>query len=353
MLRPIFSTAAAVASLAATTAAQETPQAETVLGGLNNPCGVAVQPGTYHVFVSNSGAGQVLRVDADALLSAGEGDEAAGAASAVISGFGKDVYGKGPMYDIGPLGLVFLDQNTLVVGGGDKPDGEELLRAYTIPAAGESLEASDTKWVTGPIGPGDASPKGEGNFYGLAADRGAVYVTCNGDDTKGWVSRAKLRGSGVGPLEPFIATKVAVSVDAPVGITIGPEGEVVIGQMGEITVPGDSLLSFYGAASGELLRSNETGLFDITDLKYGPEDDDGNRRLYALDFAWMDTSEGGLYRLDEAGEDGVEATKIMALDKPAAMAFAPDGSLYVAVFGTAEEGDDKPSGSLLKITGDL
>lgn len=62
---------------------------ETVVGGLTNPCGVAVQPETGVVFISDSGAGRVVRV-------------VDGKLEAVITGFPKDVYGKGPMYDIGP-----------------------------------------------------------------------------------------------------------------------------------------------------------------------------------------------------------------------------------------------------------
>ncbi len=78
---------------------------ETVVGGLTNPCGVAVQPETGVVFISDSGAGRVVRV-------------VDGKLEPVITGIPKDVYGKGPMYDIGPLGLVFLDKTTLAVGDG-------------------------------------------------------------------------------------------------------------------------------------------------------------------------------------------------------------------------------------------
>ena len=35
------------------------------------------------------------------------------------------------------------------------------------------------------IGPGDASVRGEGNFYGIAVSDSAIYVSSNGDDTKG------------------------------------------------------------------------------------------------------------------------------------------------------------------------
>ena len=64
----------------------------TVVDGLDNPAGIAIQPETGHVFVSDSGASRIIRV-------------VDGKAQAVITDFPVDVYGKGPMYNIGPLGL--------------------------------------------------------------------------------------------------------------------------------------------------------------------------------------------------------------------------------------------------------
>lgn len=313
-----------------------------VLTGLYNPCGVAVQPGTGDVFVSDSGALKVVR------CAGGK----KGAAKAVITGFPQDIYGKGPMYDIGPLGLVFLDRDTLAVGGGGNKDGDELLRIYTVPPKGDSIKADDMKYKLGPLGPSDDTLKGEGNFYGVAATKNAIYITCNGDDTKGWVSRVELNNGTPGDLKPYIKTKVAVEVDAPVGVTISPDGKLMIGQMGEMNVPNDSLLSTYDPATGKLLDNVESGLFDIAGLAYSPK----TGKLYAVDFAWMDDSKGGLFELQtwkDGDETQVKATKITSLDKPTALAFAPDGTLYVTQFGTAKEGSDKKPGSLVKITGDL
>ncbi len=312
---------------------------EEVVSGLSNPCGIAVQPGTGHVFVSDSAASRVVRFDP---ANPGELDE-------VVTGFPKDIYGKGPIYDIGPLGLKFLDQNTLAVGGGGLKDGQEIVRFYTVPEWGNSITADDMKASAGPVGPGDESVIGEGNFYALAVSPNAIFVTSNGDDTKGWVHKIDLQDNQPGDLQPFIKTKEATNVDAPVGITFH-ENYVVVGQMGEITVPEDSLLTFYGPRTGRMLANFETGLFDICDLAYSPS----NERLYAVDFAWMDTAQGGLFRLDQSSEDGqqtVNSVKVAGLDKPTSLAFAPDGTLYVTIIGTAEN-DEKP-GKVLKFSGDL
>jgi len=320
--------------LMATGPAWAEPKVETVAGGLNNPSGLAIQPETGQVFVADSGAGRVIRV-------------VDGKAEDVIVGFPQDVYGKGPMYNIGPLGLAFLGQDTLVVGGGGKPDGEELLRVYKVPeAGGEPLKAEDMV-ASFSLPALDGAP-GEGNFYALAVNDDAIYVTCNGDDTKGWVSRAVRDGEGaVTGFERWLATKEATQVDAPVAATLSPRGELVVGQGGEVNIPRDSLLTFYSAKDGKMLLNLETDLFDITGLAYGP---DG--QLYATDFAWMAPGDGGLYQLiatNEDGEQGCEAKLITGLDKPSALAFGKDGELYVTVFGTAAEGSDEHPGKLVKI----
>lgn len=316
------------------------PKSSVLLDGLDNPCGVAVQPGTGMVFVSDSAAGRIVRVSAKTKKS-----------EPVITGFPQDIYGKGPKFNIGPLGLAFLDENTLVVGGGGLVDGMEVVQVYEVPPAGKSLTQDKTKYQLGPIGPGEQSPKGEGNFYALAVGKEGIYVTCNGDDTKGWVAKIELKDGVPTNMAPFIATKVATNVDAPVGITMDKEGRIIVGQMGEINVPGDSLVTAYDAQTGKMLANATTGLNDIAGLAISPK----SNKLYAVDYAW-NTANGGLYRLDvEHAEKEIKVTavKIMALDKPSALAFGPDGGLFVTTFGSAKEGSKTKPGQLLMITGDL
>jgi DNA-binding beta-propeller fold protein YncE len=310
---------------------------EEVVGGLSNPCGIAIQPGTGHVFVSDSARGRVCRV-------------VDGKLQDVITGSPKDVFGKGPFYDIGPLGLAFLDENTLVVGDGGYKDGEEFVRVYTVPEPGKTLDfENDVQQKLGPLAPED-DILGEGNLYAIAVGESAIYITCNGDDTKGWVARCERNGTKLGKLERWLPTKELVEVDAPVGITMSPRGEIVVGQFGENNLPKDSLLTFYSAKTGQMILNLETELYDITAVAYSPK----TGLLYATDFAWMAPDEGGLFRLDAAqgaeGQQAVKETKIAKLEKPTAMAFAPDGTLYITVIGPKGDEDNAPTeGKLLKI----
>lgn len=307
---------------------------EEVVGGLSNPCGVAIQPGTGQVYIADSANGRVCRVNNGKLED-------------VVTGSPKDVYGKGPFYDIGPLGLAFTaDGKSLIVGDGGYKDGFECIRVFTVPEAGKPA-LNYEKDASQKIGPLAASGEtiGEGNLYALALTPTALYVTCNGDDTKGWVAKAEVNGTKLGKLERWLPTKEMVDVDAPVGITINKQGDIVVGQCGEVNKPEDSLLSFYSAKTGKLTLNLETKLYDITGLAYSPT----TGLLYATDFAWMKPDAGGLFRLDQSSS-GVKAVKIASLDKPTALAFAPDGTLYVTVVGPKGESENAPkNGKLLKI----
>jgi sugar lactone lactonase YvrE len=347
MFSRIFLGAALVAAMSVFAQAEDL-KPQPVLVGLLNPSGLAMQPGTDHLMVSDSGAGRIFGFSTDDWH-----------ADKVIIKFDIDKYGKGPIYDIGPLGLAFVGKR-LVVGGGDQVDGKEVVYFFDLPPHGKTIEAKDAAFKTNPIKEGHKdSPKGEGNFYAIAHTNDAIYVTSNGDDTKGWVLKADIGKDGKpGELTPFIATKTKVEVDAPIAIVVDEHGHLVIGQGGEVNVAGDSLLTIYDAKSGELIAKAKTGLNDITGLAYGPK----SKKLYAIDFSWVDPKAGGLYRLDLSGEEKdatVKTEKLCPLDKPAAMCFGADGALYVAEFGTVDESkkDEKGNvvrpGRVVKIEGDL
>lgn len=305
---------------------------DVVLDNLKNPCGVAIQPETGHIFVADSAAGRVIRIV--------DGEE-----HDVITGSSIDVYGKGPKYKIGPAGIAFLDKQRLVVADSGFPDGEEYIRVFDVPDVGQPALDYDDCIKVGPLIATDEI-KAEGNFYGIAVTEEAIFVTCNGDDTKGWVSKADIQSAKFGELSRFIATKEATDpqTDAPVAITISPGGYVVIGQMGEIGTANDSLLTFYNARTGEKRDDRPTGLHDITALTYSPKG-----HLYALDFAWIALEEGGLFRLDDDGEGGINPEKITSLDKPTAMAFGTDGSLYITLIGAVDKGQEVGKGQLIRL----
>lgn len=316
---------------------------EVVVTNLESPSGLAIHPTTGHVFVASRYG--IYRYIPDP---GGNKHQA----PIEIAGYPVDIYGKGPMYNIGPLGLGFMDNDHLIVGDGSRKDGEELVRIYKISdkAPAEYTKEDAAAFTLGPIKKGDQSASGEGNFYGVAVGGGKIFITSNGDDTKGWVLSAAIADGKPGELKPTIATKEATQVDAPVAITFTPDGkELVIGQMGEVNAPpNDSLLTFYNPADGKLARSLKSGLHDIAGLAYSPK----TGKLYATDFAWAKPEDGGLFELVIEG-DKVTPKKVLKLDKPAAIAFDKEGLLYVTAFGTQGKDSDKSPGTLAIIKAGL
>ncbi len=315
------------------TANSQNATIDVVLEGLNNPTSIAIQPVTGVVFVADSGAQRVIRV-------------VDGAAEEVITGFPKDVYGKGPLYDIGPLSLLFIDQDTLLVGSGGMPAGEDTIALYKIPAAGESAITADQHEGEAKSLPATESQPGEGDFYAMARTRQGVFVTCQGDDEKGWIGLATLEDGNLTGFTRSIATKDETTISGPVAITYSPDGFLAIGQMGGIRKAGDSLLTFCDPDDGKILATFTTGLNDITGLAYGPK----RGRLFATEFNWLDKSKGALVKLVGAG-DKCNARKVIDLEKPTALAFSPAGDLYVTLAGNTSEGAEKPDGKLVVIKG--
>lgn len=299
---------------------------QAVCDGLHTPAGLTIQPGTGHVFVST--AKGILRLDPEKEYAAVE----------EIIGFENDMYGAGPTYHLGPLGIGFVDEETLVVGGGGLPDGQDVVRCYKAgkTSLAEPMSVDQTEHVIGPIPKGKHSHRGEGNYFGLTIHNKSVYLTSHGDDSKGWLSRVEFGADGPGNLEPLIAVKKATYLDGPSGVSVLPDGKLVVSQTGELHEHPDAVLAVFDLATGELQRKISTGLFDITAILIHPS----SGRLYALDFAWALPEEGGLYSIDIAEETPI-VTKHAVLTHPTAMAVAANGDLIV---GCVEHQDEQTEG---------
>jgi len=322
-------------------------KAESVLVNLVNPCGVAVQPQTGFVYVSSRYG--VYCYDPSYKKPKEH------KAWVAIDGYPEHVgvWEIGSKYDVGPLGLTFLDKDRLVVGGGSRKPGEDLVRIYRVP--GKPLGPTD--WMKedtavatlGPIKSGKDTLKGEGTFYGVAVGADAIWVTCQGDDSKGWVAKAEIKDAKsselkLGELKPLIQTKTVTETALPSAITFTPDGkELIVGQMGDTdSETTDSILAFYDPTNGSLKRKLKAGLRDLTGLAYSPK----TKTLYATDLSLKSPFSGGLFALAIDGET-VKTTKIAPLDKPTALAFDAAGHLYVSILGPSEKVRNTDPGALV------
>jgi hypothetical protein len=342
-LTTLFLVFSAAASLAA-----EPPKVkvEPIVSELDNPMGIAIRPGTNELFISDSGAGQVIRIAADK----------PGKVTTVLTGVPVGPAPAPLAFRVGPLGLAFLDRVTFAVGSGGKGLGQDVVGIYTL-AGDKTLKFDDARRKLGPIRAGNDSQTGEGFFHGVAAIPIALFITSRGDASAGWISRAFVLdgNANVADLKPLIKTKTLTQVGGPMALAVSKRGELVVGESGALDKPHDSAVSFYNPKDkGKLLMTVPTGLSDLVGLAYSPRS--GN--LYALDLSWSDPKEAGLFRIDAARADGRmtgKAVKIASLDRPTAMTFAPapDGTLYATVLGAAKNGSNEKTGQVVKITGDL
>jgi len=316
---------------------------------LDNPCGVCVQPNTQNVFVTAvNGIFRYVRGTPHKIYL--EIDRGAMPV--------KDVYGKGPMYDIGPLGCAMWGNDHLIIADGSLKDGEEVVRIYKVgdqaPPPKMIPAENSAETTLGPIAPGsEASPKGEGNFYAAVIWNDVIYITSNGDDTKGWILKSEIKDGKPGTLTPAIATKEQVNVDAPIGLAVMPDSSaLVVSQGGEVNMPADSLICTYGA-DGKLIKKYETGLNDVVGIAYSPT----SKKLYGVDFSWIDPAQGGLFELAIEG-DTCKATKVslldgdgkaLSLDRPTSLAFDKEGRCYITVISTGKDTGDKPKGGVIRV----
>ena len=315
-------------------------QTESVLSGLDNPWGIAVRAdrkaaGPHELFVAESGAGRVIRVTTDRPEDVHE----------VVVGMPIGSLGTGPSFRVGPLGLVFISRTKLVVTGG----GEQDVRVYALPGDGSKLAADEFDHSVQPTR--TAEEVASTGLLAVAANDSSAYITWGGAAHRGKLLKAYAEANRLDTLRTFLTQDQSGAMDAPAGVAITPSDRpqfLVVAQQGGFDAVRDSRLTFYTLDGGALALNLETSLHDIMGLAYSAS---GN--LYAVDFAWNAAGQGGIYRLDDARHEGRQVcrpVKIATVTRGVALAFAPDGALYVTTLG---EGENEKNGELLKVTGEF
>src|SRR5262249_40853046 len=134
---------------------------ETLCSELDRPCSITVQPKTGDLFVSDTGAGQVVKFSATKPSTP----------SVVIADFAHDNDSQPnlPWKLAGPLGLAFLDQNLLAVETGESKNGHQTIHIFDLGAEAKPLKLKDAKQTLKSVAPAEKSPPGTYNLYALAA----------------------------------------------------------------------------------------------------------------------------------------------------------------------------------------
>ncbi|TWU23801.1 hypothetical protein [Bythopirellula polymerisocia] len=318
-------------------------QTEVILEGLDNPCGLALRPAaekdsTDEFYFAESAAGRVLRFSLDSPSDTRE----------VLSGLATHSFGNQNSIEIGPWSLGFLTPSKLIVVGGVLEESKEHAGVYVLPANGETLVAEQTDHTVGPLA--DSSDGNTVGFHNLAMGETVAYFSSGTGTVPGQIYYCALEANRLDSFRPLLKNQ---EMRSPVGICLSPVNSagsqfLVATDVGDLQETRDSRLVFLSPISGTKLMQLETGLFDLVGLAYSP-----SGQIYAIDFAWQKTKEGGVYRLDDARwecQPACRAVKIASIFRPTSMVFASDGSMLVTSFGSGA----KPNqGTIIKITGEF
>ena len=298
---------------AACATTQELPEIKPLLSDLVSPVAMAVRPGgnaeRHELFVADN-TGRIVRIGSDALDQSQEMVASGGSV---------------------PTAMRFLNSKTFLVASGEAPP---VLRAYEVPEDGEALNADQTKYEV------HSAAGVRGTATAMTLGPTALYLTTAGDDVAGLL-RSRVRSSVPGDLKPFGQIGAR-----PTCVAISTRGWVVVADAGEHDASEDSRLTFHHPTDSTADPALEIapGLLDVVAIAYSPQDS-----LFAADFAEADSERSGVYRIDmdfHENSIGGKAVRIAFIDRPTAMTFAPDGTLYV--LATANENSGT---KLLRVTG--
>jgi hypothetical protein len=314
---------------------------EKIIGNLNGPCALAVRPGRsdpIEVFVAECGTGRVIKLTANKSDSNQE----------VIAGFAPQTTDNKSVDKPSVAGiqsLFFLDRTRLVVAGGDH--AKPFIRLYEIGDSNASLKAEDFKQEV-KLPSDDNRAESIHCFHDLARtqpnDKVAdVLVTAAmGDRESAGLWKVAVRANTLGDIGQFGGAKAGDNTTAVGGIAVGNPGYVAIIRGSKSDPKQANVLQFLNPVDGRVIFQINTDLQRIVALAYSPAT--GN--LFAADAA-----SGGIYRLDDASELGKPACKairVADVERPTAVGFTTDGTLYVTALG---DGDN--NGTLLKLTGEF
>lgn len=323
---------------------------EPLLSNLALPCGVAIRPGgaddRHEIYVADRVDRRVVRCWSDAASEAND----------IITNLQLDD-AEHVAAPIEPLGMLFIDRNRLVIGESSEGLGARLCLfdvASSVPIVGNDFE-QEVSLRSGKTDSKNAARHVLAIARLLSNDAvsDGIVATTRGTQRAGGLWRIALRADSLHDASILRPRNDAQSNNdgaESVGVAVGANGYIVIGCFAADSSTG-AMLAFVNPINGEVSMTLATNLHAIVGLAYSPT----SGLLYAINYSEEDPAMTGVFRIDDASAAGRAActtVMIAQVDRPTALAFAPDGTLYVTSAG-AVGSDRSRSGKLLKIVGKL
>ena len=194
----------------------------------------------------------------------------------------------------------------------------------------QATEAERASQASRLLLPGSVSWNQAAIVFAYAERRGAICLGRRMRFNERWLEPTRLTllraANETGNDAPMGSLGLAAGL---VALAASPQGEVVAADPGELTAALDSRLSFFNVNNGRRLLESPCGLRDVIGLAYSPL----TGQLYALDLSWNEPRESGVFQLVSQYRDGrvtLAARRVATIERPTAMAFTDDGTLYVA-----------------------
>ncbi len=226
----------------------------------------------------------------------------------------------------GPAAVALLDNRVYVAiaGGGPTNDNPTTPNGiYALDGDGSAILVADLgAWMqSNPVSvvPGDYSPEGD-PFAMVAGDDELWLVEAN----SGQLLRVTTDGT-ISRLVDFSAG----THEVPTGLALGPDGSLYVGFLTSAPYT-DGASKIVQVDPDGMVTDVWTGLTAVTGVAFGP---DGS--LYALEMGTGNTdtppfAEAGAGKVVRQTGPAESVAIATGLDRPVAMAFGPNGGLYVA-----------------------
>jgi hypothetical protein len=322
---------------AVSTFAAEGIKVETVLKNLDGPTTVAIRPdGTaesYEVFIAESGARRVIKVSNSKPSEIVE----------VVTGFPESSNGDGSGQAGNPRCLLFVDRERLAtVVSGDPAE----VRLFELNDAKEGLAAEEpTQVVRFKMPEGDSDGRSSAGVA-LARTRANDFVNDKLLVASGRVLlQLPLRAGTLGEMTALDTGNARTFTGNPTALAVSGQGYAVVAEEGPRSQ--NSAIVFLNPKTGKRALRVPTDLRKIEALAFSPK----SGSLYAIGRNNAAGSKEGVFRIDDnrrpSPEHAAIGERIADAARPTALAFAPDGSLYFTLSGTAS------GGLLMRISGEL